>query len=331
MTSPFLHRSVLSLLLLGTASLGSAQEPAPSACHPTLAPRSGGPQVVDSSFDPPIPDPAFPAERGPLVLLDEGHFNFHTLGGRYAPFVRILRRDGFVVRSLGEPWTRAAIGAAKVLVVANAVAERDAAGDWSLPTLPAFRPAEVQAVQAWVAGGGALFLIADHMPFPGANETLAAAFGIGFINGFATDSTCSADEFTFVRAGGTLADDPITRGRRAAERVDSVRTFTGQAFRLWGSGRPLLRLGPGTVVLMPTTTWEFSDTTPRLPAEGLLQGAVVRYGRGRVAVFGEAAMFTAQVAGAERHAMGLNAATAGQNVQFLLNVMRWLAGVLEPD
>ena len=223
------------------------------------------------------------------------------------------------------------MGSAKVLVVANALAERDARGDWTLPTPSAFRKAEIEAVQAWVERGGALLLIADHMPFPGANETLAAAFGVAFINGFATDSTCSADEFGFRRVGGTLADDPITRGRRPSERIDSVRTFTGQAFRVDQRGRPLLILGPGSVVLMPTTAWEFSDSTPRLPAGGLLQGAVLTYGKGRVAVFGEAAMFSAQVAGAERHAMGLNSPAAGQNVQFLLNVMHWLVGVLGQD
>ena len=51
-------------------------------------------------------------------------------------------------------------------------------------------------------------------------------------------------------------------------------------------------------------------------------------GRGRVAVFGEAAMFSAQVSGPERRPMGMNRPTAAQNPQFLLNVMHWLAGLL---
>jgi len=180
-----------------------AQTPAASGCHPTLAPRGGGPQVADTAFQPPLLHPVFHPGQGPLVLLDEAHFNFHTLEGRYAPFARLLRRDGFVVNALREPWTRAALGAAKVLVVANALGERNARGDWTLPTPSAFTVAEVDAVRRWVAGGGALLLIADHMPFPGASETLAGAFGIWFINGFATDSTCSADQFTFRRADGS--------------------------------------------------------------------------------------------------------------------------------
>ena len=41
-------------------------------------------------------------------------------------------------------------------------------------------------------------------------------------------------------------------------------------------------------------------------------------------------MFSAQVSGAARRPMGMNAANAGQNPQFLLNVMLWLSGLLPP-
>ena len=234
------------------------------------------------------------------------------------------------MRSLRDPWTADALAAAKVLVVANAMGERNAKGNWTLPTPPAFTPAEVEAVRNWVSGGGALLLIADHMPFPGANETLAAAFGIWLVNGFATDSSCAADEFVFRRADSTLADHAITRGRAAQERVDSVRSFTGEGFRM-SAGSSLLKLGRGTVVLMPFAAWAFSDSTPRLAAEGMSQGAVLRFGSGRVAVFGEAAMFSAQVSGAQRRPMGMNDPTAGQNAQFLLNVLHWLVGLLPGD
>jgi hypothetical protein len=53
---------------------------------------------------------------------------------------------------------------------------------------------------------------------------------------------------------------------------------------------------------------------------------VLAFGRGRVAVFGEAAMFSAQLAGPERRPMGMNAPEAPQNPRFLLNLVRWLAG-----
>lgn len=316
-------RTALGLLLLG--STVSAQAPGTASCRPTLAPRAGGPQVSDTAFDPPIARPAFPAGSGPTVLLDEGHFNFHTVGGRYAPFVRLLRRDGFVVRALREPLTPASLAPARILVIANAISERMSRGPWALPNSPAFSGVEIAVLERWVHQGGSLLLIADHMPFPGAAETLAAAFGIQVTDGFATDSSCAVDEIVFRRSDGSLADHPITRGRNRRDRVDSVRSFTGQAFRLSRPGQPLMTLGAGAVVLLPSTAWRFSDSTPRIPAEGMLQGAVLSHGRGRVAMFGEAAMFSAQVSGPSRRPMGMNAPHAGENSRFLLNLMHWLA------
>ena len=63
---------------------------------------------------------------------------------------------------------------------------------------------------------------------------------------------------------------------------------------------------------------------------GWLQGATRRVGQGRVAFFGEAAMFSAQVAGREKRPMGMNAPLAEQNAQFALNTLHWLSGVIDP-
>ncbi len=280
--------------------------------------------MSDTAFDPAIASPAFTRGIGPVVLIDEVHHNYHTRDGRYAPFARLLERDGFVTRPLAEPWTRESLAGASVLVVANALAPRNIDFNWNLPTPSGFTADEIVFIRRWVEQGGSLLLIADHMPFPGAAAELAAAFGVRFRNGFATDRSCGADELLFTRADGTLADHPVTRGRRPGERIDAVRTFTGQAFQMAGEGRPLLTLGAGAMLLLPDTAWRFRDDTPREPAAGMLQGALLEVGQGRVAVFGEAAMFSAQVSGAERRPMGMNDPGAGQNPQFLLNVMRWL-------
>ena len=286
-------------------------------------------QVADSAFAPAIARPAFAEGAGPLVLVDEAHTNFHTTEGRYYAFARLLRRDGYVVRGLREPFTRRSLAGARVLVIANALHPRNET-DWSLPTPSAFTAAEIAAVEAWVREGGSLLLIADHMPFPGAAESLARAFGVEFGNGFAVDSAEQSSRFRFSRGNGGLAEHAVTRGRGPEERVDSVDTFTGQAFRVTApDAQPLLTLARGTVLLMPEVAWQFSAATPRRPAGGLLHGAVLRHGRGRVAVFGEAAMFSGQLAGADRRAMGMNDPTAPQNVQFLLNLLHWLTGVLD--
>lgn len=284
-------------------------------------------QVADTTFVARVTAPSYSPAAGPVVLLDEAHTNFHTLDGRYLAFGRVLAGDGYHVRPSRVPFSAAALGGARVLVVANALHASNA-GKWELPTPSAFTPSEIAAVRDWVRAGGALLLIADHMPFPGAAHDLGAAFGIWMINGFAYDSTRTISRMRYMRAEGSLASHPITDGRNAAERVDSVIAFTGQAFSVDAPGTALMTLGAGTTVLEPRVAWQFDDKTPTERGDGMLQGAVVSFGSGRVAVFGEAAMFSAQVAGPQRTPMGMNDPSAPQNAQFLLNVMHWLTGLL---
>jgi len=297
-----------------------------AGCGPTVI------QQADLSFEPEIASPAYPEGQGPVVQIDEAHFNYHTVDGRYAPFARLLRRDGYAVRGLAEPATAESLGHGAIYVIANAIAESDVE-DWTLPTAPAFAEEEIGAIRDWVEGGGSLFLIADHMPMPGAVEDLAAAFGLFMHNGFLYDDS-GTSVLDFTRDAG-LADHAITRGRDESERIDSVRAFTGQAFRADREIEPLLTVPPGSRVRLPIEAWDFEPSTPSIPADGMLQGAVFRFGEGRVAVFGEAAMFSAQEQirkkGDEitdRRLMGMNHPDAAQNPQFLLNVMHWLSGLL---
>ncbi len=297
-------------------------------CKPTLKPRASGAQVADRGFSYPVVRPAFAPGTGPKVLFDEAHLNVHTAEGRYAPFVDLLRRDGFVVEPNRSQFSGDSLASAKILVVAVPLAPRNKNLEWTLPARSAFSKREIDAVRNWVREGGSLFLIVDHMPIPGVAADLAREFGVFLVDGYATDRTCSEDEFVFQRSDGTLADHPVTRGRDAAEKVDSVRTITGAAFRVSGTATPVLILAPETVVLLPRTAWKFSEDTPRIAGDGMAQGAVLPFGLGRVAVFGEAAMFSAQVSGKKRRLLGMNMPTAAQNPQFLFNVMHWLSRIL---
>ena len=254
--------------------------------------------------------------------MDGAHHNFHTVDGRYAPFAALLGRDGYRVVPLDSPFTEAALAPVRLLVVANALAAANETS-WVNPVLPAFTPAEVTAVRRWVERGGALLLIADHMPFGGAAATLGEAFGFRLANGFALDST-GGDLAPFTRAAGTLGDHAVTSGEGPGERVEQVQTFTGQAFPVPAGSTVLLRLPRGSRQLFPDTAWAFSPATRVEPAEGLAQGAVLEVGRGRVAVFGEAAMFSAQLAGPARRPVGMNAPGAAGNVTLLRNLVRWL-------
>lgn len=285
-------------------------------------------QVSDPDFAPPIPRPAYAPGSGPTVLIDEAHFNFHTASGRYKPFADLLTRDGYVVKASTATLSADALAPAAVLVISNALAEQNRQ-NWSLPTPSAFTDEEITATRDWVENGGSLLLIADHMPFAGAAAPLAAAFGIEFRNGFVTTSDGQMGTITFQRSAGTLKDHAITQGRDASERVDRVATFTGSAFRASGDAAPLLVLPSGAVAMEPSVAWKFADDTPHTDVSGWLQGAVLSFGKGRIAVFGEAAMFSAQLAGPQRTRMGMNSPEAPHNAQFLLNVLHWLTRTLQ--
>jgi hypothetical protein len=281
-------------------------------------------QVPDTLFNPAISSPAYLPQKGPSIFIDEAHNNFHTLSGGFGPFARILEKDGYVLKPLRQTLSDETLTLAKILVIANAI-HLDNAQRWTLPTRSAFSEKEISALNTWVKEGGSLFLIADHMPFPGAAETLAASFGIKFYNGFArNEKNNSIDTF---KLGSGLEKCALTNGRNSSERVTAVQTFTGQAFQVPDGAVGVITFDRNYEILLPETAWEFTKLTPRLSAEGFVQGAYLRYGSGRIVVFGEAAMFTAQRYGNNK--FGMNAKTASQNLQFLLNTIHWLDGLIE--
>jgi len=194
---------------------GFTADAAAAVCNPTLAPRASGPQVADDRFSPGVSRPAYREGEGPVVRLDEAHHNFHTIEGRYATFADLLRKDGFIVSAMQEKFSPETFAGADILVIANALAPENADSelDWRLPTSSAFARSEIAALEQWVSAGGALLLIADHMPWPGAAEDLGRAFGVQMTNSFATDDTCADDEYLFERANGSLGSHPITEGK----------------------------------------------------------------------------------------------------------------------
>jgi hypothetical protein len=215
----------------------------------------------------------------------------------------------------------------KIMVIANALHERNVQG-WHLPTPSAFSPAEIELVRRWVEEGGSLFLIADHMPMAGAAKDLAAAFGFECSNGFVIDPDNQGPAL-FNLQSSTLSESILTRGRNTDERVEQVATFTGQAFHIPGEATPILTFGPNYLNLLPDTAWVFDESTPRMNAAGWSQGAFRKYGKGRLVLFGEAAMFTAQVVGRSQRKVGMNSEIAPENHQLLLNIIHWLDGKLD--
>lgn len=280
-------------------------------------------QVPDPAFDTKVARPAY-TRNAPKVLFDEAHHNFHTTTGRYQPFAALLRNDGYQVIANAQKFSRQTLAGYQVLVIANALgAERmnDPAAAQA-----AFTPEECQAVRDWVRAGGALLLIADHAPMGAAAELLAQQFGVAMSKGHTADPANYFKEsgnqgfIRFERADGALGDHPITRGRNEAERLNHIQSFTGQSLLGPAASVPLLKLAPTAVDIDP-------QTKARTSAAGRSQGLALSFEKGRVVVLGEAAMFSAQLAGPEQKTFGMNQPGL-ENRQFVLNTLHWLTGLL---
>ncbi len=280
----------------------------------------------DESADVTVARPAFIESMGPRIGIDSYHHNYHTIDNRFAPFASLARNDGFRVVDSNMPFEAESLSNIDILVISNALSAMSAA-NWTLPPTSAFAAREIDALKNWVFEGGSLLLIADHAPFGGNATELANAFGFEFENVVVSRNRPNARADIFTIAGGTLRSDILTSGRDVEDAVDAVRTFTGSAFRAPPDARPIIVL-PNTYSLRDCGL-PCPDTARARNAAGWLQGAVLVLGQGRVAVFGEAAMFTAQIVPRNPpFRFGFSAPGAEQNKQFVLNILRWLAGAL---
>jgi len=284
-------------------------------------------QVADTTYNPVIENPEYIRGKGPVVAIDEGHYNFHTADGRYLPFTRLLRNDGYIVKGYPGKFMESDLRDVRILVIANAL-NRINEENWYLPTPSAFTVKEIETIRKWVEAGGSLFLIADHMPMGGAAADMAAAFGFRFTNGFALD-TATRGQAYFYRKDNSLPPSIITNGRNSSETIDKVVTFTGQAFTAPEEAIPILRFDDKYLLLETDTAWVFGPGTRFTSINGWLQGACMQYGKGRLAMFGEAAMFTAQLGGPAQLKAGMNSDFADENYKLLLNIIHWLEGKIK--
>ena len=281
-------------------------------------------QEADLSFDTSVAVPAY-AESPPTVLVDEGHFNFHTTSGTYAPFAGLLRNDGYRVDANRAPFDERVLSGVDVLVIANARGT-DRTGSRHLP---AFTDSECRVVREWVETGGSLLLITDHAPFGAAASNLAQEFGVEMSNRDTVDPVNSDASvprgngmLVFSRENGLLADHPIVRGRNQHERLDRVLTFNGQSLR-----------GPAGAVAflaLSNTAFDISSDGDSVSVAGGAQGIALEFGDGRIVILGEAAMLTAQVGGVpfERRTSGGISSPGSDNKQLVLNTLHWLSGLV---
>ncbi len=280
-------------------------------------------QIADPEFDTSVENPAYKKD-GPRVMFDEAHHNFHTTEGRYKPFVDLMMNDGYRVIRNRQSFSKARLETYKILVIANALGaeEDDDAGAGE----SAFNDDEITAVHDWVKNGGSLLLIADHAPFGGAAAALATRFGVDMSKGYTFDPENSVNgsptQLIFSRDNKLLGSHPITEGRNENERIKLVRSFTGQSLKGPEGSAGILALA-NTAFDRPTYS---AETTT--PAVGRTQAVAFKFGKGRVLIQGEAAMLSAQIAGADNHPMGMNV-PGNDNRQYALNLMHWLSGILK--
>lgn len=277
-------------------------------------------QVPDTTFIPNVTSTAFEKGEGPTICIDSAHNNLHRIDGGFAPFARLMRADGFRLKDKG-----AIINNKKVLsdcaiyVIVNPLHESNL-GNWRLPNPSAFSEVEISEIEGWVKEGGRLFLIADHMPFAGAADELANLFGFNFSNGFARLQKSDNQPDIFSKDNGRLMESEITEG------IESVTSFTGSAFTYPEEAQVIMKFKEEDISLEPEIAWQFSDSTKTIGLDNYAQGAVVNYGKGKLAVFGEAAMFTAQKISNQNGTfrVGFNSRLAPNNSQFISNLIHWL-------
>ena len=280
-------------------------------------------QQPDLEFNTSVENPAY-TRNGPRVMFDEAHHNFHTTDGRYKPFVDLLLNDGYKVIRNRQPFSKMTLSSYKILVISNALGaeeDDDAGADKS-----AFTDEEIQAVRDWVKDGGSLLLIADHAPFGGAAAVLASRFGVEMSKGYTFDKKNSVagnpTQLIFSRENKLLGSHPITEGRNEKEKINIVRSFTGQSLKGPDGSMGILNLSP-TATDSPSF-----DAQTSVSAAGRSQAVALKFGKGRVVVQGEAAMLSAQISGPEKRAMGMNV-PGYDNKQYALNLMHWLSGFLK--
>ncbi|HEU4767115.1 MAG TPA: hypothetical protein VFS77_07060 [Pyrinomonadaceae bacterium] len=296
-----------------------------ASCVLLLVVASGtlGQQLPDLEFNTSVETSAY-QRNGPRVMFDEAHHNFHTSDGRYKPFVDLMVNDGYQVIRNRKPFTKQSLDSFKVLVIANALGAEEMDDEGS--DQAAFTEEEVKAVYDWVRGGGALLLIADHAPFGAAAASLGTKLGVDMSKGYTRDAANALQGhqsfLIFSRENKLLGVHPITEGRNEKERINRVLSFTGQSLK-----------GPEesfAVLKLSDTAQDAPDREAKelVSAAGRAQALALKVGKGRVVIHGEAAMLSAQIAGAEKFKMGMNF-EGYDNKQYALNVMHWLSGLLK--
>ncbi len=244
------------------------------------------------------------------------------------PLARLAEGDGFMVSRQSGTLAEALAEKPAILLIANPYVETYV--DFPAMTPPsAFTPEEIEAIRSFVDSGGSLLLLADHAPFGGGSSDLARAFGFEFLNGHtANEAAARAGDrrvnLAFTPDSGLETGHPITNGKTGRARIGRYQAFGGQSFIPPAAAKPLLTVPQGWSAIFTYRLAAELATAPRIDASGMLQGATLKAGKGRIAVFAEAGGFTAQFSD-KGQPFGFNTPEGRDNPEFILSTLRWLA------
>ncbi len=286
-------------------------------------------QRPDLKTDLTVPAPFYTKDRMPLILFDTGHGEFHDPAGTYRPFALLMEHDGIHLQTRSGWFTSENLRDLQVLIIANATADESGS---------AFTEAEIAALRSYVQQGGGLLLIADHDPFGSAAAPLAAAFGVRMASVWTVDSLrwnpaiSRPTWLEYSRNNGGLQPHPILQWDSPDRAVRRVLTFTGQSLDIDSAWTPILKLSSAArdYTQRSDAAACTQDRSAWSPASGRCQLAARTYGRGRIVISGEAALFTSQEVRIFFKTLHAGFNTPGyDDKQLVLNIMHWLLGDLQ--
>ncbi len=268
-------------------------------------------QRPDLDYMPPISSPRYPSDSGPNIVVDAGHNNFHNIRNRYCMFAMSLRADGYRVNENYDALTSNNLAQTDIYVIANARPSTDQTADET------FSESEIEALKNWVIDGGRLMFIIDHPNFLEGSVKLADALGFTVIERSALIPGKPVP-YQFDKDSGLLKDHAITDGT-IGQPISKFTTFSGSAFWAPDEADILLQFPENSIGRRLIDGMLIEEDI-----SGALQGAVLQFGLGKIAMFSEAGAFTAQI-NIRGLPMGMGHEDASENSLFLLNVMHWLA------
>lgn len=256
-----------------------------------------------------------------MLLVDEAHNNPFSIKGQYAGFAEVAKKDGYRLTTTNKGISADQLASVGIFVSINAIYNPT---DWNLPTHSIYTDEEIELLYNWVVDGGSLLLVTDHMPCAGSASALAAKFGFNVINGFALLDHPAAELFS--ASLGNLLPSAVTQ--HASRPVEQIRFWGSTGFIAPKEAEVITLLTDAYKVYLPSkiedVSYPIASTVPYISGKDLANSALLKVGKGRVAIFADGAVFSAQLQGIKSEKRGMNHPDARHHVNLLLNVLQWL-------